>query len=386
MLSTTVIRRARRLAAAGLLAAAMAAGPATVYADDASALADNVESEQATADKAQDAVDAAEADPTTANVNAAIAVLSADGPAPSYTFDGVSSQASTQFLFAQLQMQLSLQAKQEAAQKLEEIKAQQEREQELASVIQELRILSSKASTTDTVDLSSDLAARIQALGVSATAGKVTKTQIDTVIASLEEEQDRIESSIQTQMVYVQDFLGQYNSYLQGSQSSIQSANETLKAVARGTVDEGDAASSTISDLTALASSINDQLETKRAELEEALANQADGDGSTSVKDLFDQYDSLVEQQSLVSEQLASALASTSASGTTEGASGDAFGMAALRARARATPSCAAAPARVTRSPSPCRRRSSSGRRRWSPPSTAHGTTGPPARRSSFAS
>lgn len=332
MLSTTVIRRARRLAAAGLLAAAMAAGPATVYADDASALADNVESEQATADKAQDAVDAAEADPTTANVNAAIAVLSADGPVPSYTFDGVSSQASTQFLFAQLQMQLSLQAKQEAAQKLEEIKAQQEREQELASVIQELRILSSKASTTDTVDLSSDLAARIQALGVSATAGKVTKTQIDTVIASLEEEQDRIESSIQTQMVYVQDFLGQYNSYLQGSQSSIQSANETLKAVARGTVDEGDAASSTISDLTALASSINDQLETKRAELEEALANQADGDGSTSVKDLFDQYDSLVEQQSLVSEQLASALASTSASGTTEGASGDAFGMAALGA------------------------------------------------------
>ena len=302
MLSPSVIRRGRRLAAAGLLAAAMAAGPATVYADDASALADNVESEQATADKAQDAVDAAEADPTTANVNAAIAVLSADGPAPSYTFDGVSSQASTQFLFAQLQMQLSLQAKQEAAQKLEEIKAQQEREQELASVIQELRILSSKASTTDTVDLSSDLAARIQALGVSATAGKVTKNQIDTVIASLEEEQDRIESSIQNQMVYVQDFLGQYNSYLQGSQSSIQSANETLKAVARGTVDESDAASSTISDLTALASSINDQL------------------------------DSLVEQQSLVSEQLASALASTSASGTTEGASGDAFGMAALGA------------------------------------------------------
>ena len=43
MLSTTVIRRARRLAAAGLLAAAMAAGPATVYADDASALAEALE-------------------------------------------------------------------------------------------------------------------------------------------------------------------------------------------------------------------------------------------------------------------------------------------------------------------------------------------------------
>ena len=35
-------------------------------------------------------------------------------------------------------------------------------------------------------------------------------------------------------MVYLQDFIGQYNSYLQGANSAISTANQTLTAIATG--------------------------------------------------------------------------------------------------------------------------------------------------------
>lgn len=63
---------------------------------------------------------------------------------------------------------------------------------------------------------------------------KVNRANIDTMIASLEAKQESISSDIQQEMVYVNDFMGQYNSYTQGSSSMISQANETLKAVARG--------------------------------------------------------------------------------------------------------------------------------------------------------
>ena len=64
--------------------------------------------------------------------------------------------------------------------------------------------------------------------------GKVMRTDLDTMIASLEASQEEVSSDIQQEMVYVQDYMGQYNSYTQGSSSAISSANETLKTLARG--------------------------------------------------------------------------------------------------------------------------------------------------------
>lgn len=64
--------------------------------------------------------------------------------------------------------------------------------------------------------------------------GKLTKDSIDTMIASLEAKQEDIGADVQQEMVYVQDFMGQYNSFTQGSSSAISDANDTLKAIARG--------------------------------------------------------------------------------------------------------------------------------------------------------
>ena len=46
--------------------------------------------------------------------------------------------------------------------------------------------------------------------------------------------QEQIGSKTQTLMVYLQDFIGQYNSFLQGANTAISNANQVLTNIARG--------------------------------------------------------------------------------------------------------------------------------------------------------
>lgn len=62
----------------------------------------------------------------------------------------------------------------------------------------------------------------------------ITKDGLAAIQSNLESTQETLGADIQQQMVYVQDYMGQYNSYTQGSMSAISQASETLKAVARG--------------------------------------------------------------------------------------------------------------------------------------------------------
>ncbi len=57
---------------------------------------------------------------------------------------------------------------------------------------------------------------------------KPTADDFGVLVQSLQSHQDRIGSNTQQLMVFVQDYMGQYNSYLQGSNSAIQQANQTL--------------------------------------------------------------------------------------------------------------------------------------------------------------
>ncbi len=61
----------------------------------------------------------------------------------------------------------------------------------------------------------------------------LTADDVDVVIQSLQSKMDQIGSNTQQLMVFVQDFMGQYNSYLQGSNSVIQQGNQTLAELAR---------------------------------------------------------------------------------------------------------------------------------------------------------
>jgi ABC-type phosphate transport system auxiliary subunit len=60
-----------------------------------------------------------------------------------------------------------------------------------------------------------------------------SKGEWDVNIASLQAKLDSLGTDTQQKMVFVQDFMGQYNSYLQGANSVIQQSNQTLGELAR---------------------------------------------------------------------------------------------------------------------------------------------------------
>ena len=62
---------------------------------------------------------------------------------------------------------------------------------------------------------------------------QLTKDEWEVAITSLKAQLDQLGTDTQQKMVFVQDFMGQYNSYLQGANSAIQQANQTLAELAR---------------------------------------------------------------------------------------------------------------------------------------------------------
>ena len=56
----------------------------------------------------------------------------------------------------------------------------------------------------------------------------------DVAITSLESRLEELGTNTQQEMVYIQDYMGQYNSYLQGANPQISNSNQTLTSLARG--------------------------------------------------------------------------------------------------------------------------------------------------------
>ena len=60
------------------------------------------------------------------------------------------------------------------------------------------------------------------------------KAEWDKVIAQLQTKMDTVGANIQTKMVQLQDFMGQYNSYMQGANTAISTSNQVLTSLAKG--------------------------------------------------------------------------------------------------------------------------------------------------------
>lgn len=56
----------------------------------------------------------------------------------------------------------------------------------------------------------------------------------DVAITALESRLEELGTNTQQEMVYIQDYMGQYNSYLQGANTQISNSNQTLTSLARG--------------------------------------------------------------------------------------------------------------------------------------------------------
>ena len=176
----------------------------------------------------------------------------------SITATDLGPSSSLQLMFAKLQLELSETAKSQALERMDYISKQQEEQKLVSSLLNEAR--QSKADAKAGVSAGSE--------SVTYSNGKTEKNtknctlmskemvdymdknglaydktgndynhseeEWDVAIASLEARLEELGTDTQQQMVYIQDYMGQYNSYLQGANTQVSNANQTLTSLARG--------------------------------------------------------------------------------------------------------------------------------------------------------
>ena len=153
--------------------------------------------------------------------------------------------ASLQLMFAKLQLEQAELARNQAMEGMEQIERLQDEQRQVAGFLNTARRLQSEAeSTGEATEMPGDMAAYMDANGLSydATGGDLAMTgeEWDTAIRSLEYRLEEVGMETQQQMVYVQDFMGQYNSYTQGTNTQIPNSDQTLTSLARGQSMYGD--------------------------------------------------------------------------------------------------------------------------------------------------
>ena len=150
------------------------------------------------------------------------------------------TSTSIQMQFAALQLALAQSNKEKASQYIEDITANQEKAKECAKMISLARAQQNLVKDGGSNLMDSTMVKYYKDNGLSYdTKGGPTdyrhdKNEWEYNIKSLTIYQETLGTNTQQMMVYVQDFMGQYNSYLTGANSCIQQANQTLAAIARG--------------------------------------------------------------------------------------------------------------------------------------------------------
>ena len=155
---------------------------------------------------------------------------------------------SVQFMFAKLQLAQSEICKNQAESYMKQIEDIQAEQKECAEMIAKARELQ-QAAKNGTGDCSWDKNASVmpkemvdyfneKGISFDTCGGEGdyvhNADEWDYNLKSLTNYQEQIGTKTQTLMVYLQDFIGQYNSYLQGANTQIANANQTLTNIARG--------------------------------------------------------------------------------------------------------------------------------------------------------
>ena len=155
---------------------------------------------------------------------------------------------SVQFMFAKLQLAQSEICKNQAESYMKQIEDVQAEQKECAEMIAKARELQ-QAAKNGTGDCSWDKNASVmpqemvdyfneKGISFDTCGGEGdyvhNADEWDYNLKSLTNYQEQIGTKTQTLMVYLQDFIGQYNSYMQGANTQISNANQTLTNIARG--------------------------------------------------------------------------------------------------------------------------------------------------------
>ena len=146
--------------------------------------------------------------------------------------------SSIQLQFAALQLALAQSNKEKAQQYIEEITTNQTKAKECADMIAKARELQNSVKKSGVSTMPDDMVQYFKDNGLTTertgSDNLHDKYEWDYNIKSLTNYQETLGTNTQQLMVYVQDFMGQYNSYLTGANSSIQQSNQTLGTIARG--------------------------------------------------------------------------------------------------------------------------------------------------------
>jgi hypothetical protein len=159
------------------------------------------------------------------------------------SFDLGPGANSIQFQFAKLQLLLAELNKSRAMQHMDEITSEQDRAKECASVIAKARELQSNGTAPSAGDPIFGLLIPGHAAcksiqdyckrnGIDYKRGN--KDCWDYNLTSLKNHQEQLGTGTSQKMVFLQDFMGQYNSYLTGANSTIREANQLLREIAKG--------------------------------------------------------------------------------------------------------------------------------------------------------
>ena len=160
------------------------------------------------------------------------------GPGSFEDIDLGPAGTSVQLMFAKLQLSQSALCKDEATKRMKEIQSSQAEQKSLAKLLAETRAAIDKigGNASTKVSVSEEMAAYCKEHGISLPGdGKeMSKDQWTSLQKTLTDKQELLGGGTQTVMVYLQDFIGQYNSFLQGANSAIATANQVLTGIAKG--------------------------------------------------------------------------------------------------------------------------------------------------------
>ena len=137
------------------------------------------------------------------------------------------STDSIQFLFAKLQLAQAQLCKDSANSYIQQIERLQAELTLTADTLEKMRQLQAEGAT----EMPEDMLAFMRDRGLAYCEPKDFDCWAYN-IESLTVYQDSLTAQTQSLMVNLQDFIGQYNSYLQGASSSVNSASDTLAAIA----------------------------------------------------------------------------------------------------------------------------------------------------------
>jgi len=132
-----------------------------------------------------------------------------------------------QLLFAKLQLEQAQLCKDSANSIIEQIEELQKEKALTTDTLEEMRRLKAEGAT----ELPDDMRNFMLDRGLSCY-DPVDPVYWDYNIESVMTYQDDLNTKTQTMTVYLQDFITQYNSYLKGATDSVNSASETLAAIA----------------------------------------------------------------------------------------------------------------------------------------------------------